>query len=89
MREAKTKCSALTDDSNRATFTPRFRSSHQKNAPTSPAAPVPDAKYLVWSKSFRQNVRLAHLEEHMPDVVSCNDRGIGAGELHEGEPAET
>lgn len=27
--------------------TPKFRTIHQRKAPTSPAAPVPEAKYLV------------------------------------------
>lgn len=36
-----------TDDIPTPVRTPRFLTSHHKNAPTSPAAPVPDAKYLV------------------------------------------
>lgn len=35
-----------TDERPTPTRTPNDRTSHHKNAPTRPAAPVPDAKYL-------------------------------------------
>ena len=39
-----------TDDIPTPVRTPRPRTSHQSKAPTNPAAPVPEAKYLVSSK---------------------------------------
>jgi hypothetical protein len=49
----KVKCQASDHKSDRRTEdiptpmrTPRERTSHQRKAPTRPAAPVPDAKYL-------------------------------------------
>lgn len=79
----------LTDDNPRAIRTPRFRSSHQRSAPTSPAAPVPDAKYLNQPKAFRPSIVLVLREEHVPDVASPNYRRIGGRQLQEGEPTET
>ena len=79
----------LTDDNPRASRTPRFRSSHQRRAPTSPAAPVPDAKYLNQSKAFRSSIALVLPEEHVPDVASRDVRRIGGRKLQEGEPTET
>ncbi len=44
----------MTDDRPTPTRTPKPRISHQRNAPTSPAAPVPEAKYLCRGLSGRQ-----------------------------------
>jgi len=69
-----TDCRVLTNDKLRGNRIPRFRSSHQRSVPTSPAAPVPDAKYLDQSKAFRPSIALVLLEEHVPDFASRNDR---------------
>ena len=69
----------LTDENPTPTRTPKLRSSHQSNAPTSPAAPVPDAKYLDSSGMFRQRIAMVLLEERLPDAASRKGRNVGGG----------
>ena len=74
----KTNRIALTDDKPTPSLTPRFRSSHQRNAPTSPAAPVPDAKYLYSSTAVRYNT-LGVLKQRIPNTAPRCSRRVGGG----------